>query len=118
MDGFKHHLVAKHIGDALKTSVVALGLVSKGFPPDAISSHSLRAGGAIMAMHLNGISPVAIRKQGHWSSDTFLTYIHEQVSAFSAGLSTSMAPTLAGATLLAQHSSMINEDLPAHAAST
>jgi hypothetical protein len=28
-----------------------------------------------------------IRKQGRWSSDTFLMHIHEQISAFSAGQS-------------------------------
>lgn len=86
-------LVSRNINDAVKTAVVALNLVKRGFPPTAISSHSLRAGGA-MAMHLNGASPVAIRKQGRWSSDTFLMYIHEQISAFSAGLSTMMSKNI------------------------
>lgn len=44
-----------------------------------------------MAMHLNGVNHDKIRKMGRWSSDTFLMYIHEQVSAFSAGLSKKMA---------------------------
>ena len=44
-----------------------------------------------MAMHLNGIDRDKIRKQGRWSSDTFLMYIHEQISAFSAGLSARMS---------------------------
>ena len=44
-----------------------------------------------MAMHLNGIHRDTIRKQGRWSSDTFLMYIHEQISAFSAGLSAKMS---------------------------
>ena len=44
-----------------------------------------------MAMHLNNIDHDKIRKQGRWSSDTFLMYIHEQISAFSYGLSTKMS---------------------------
>ena len=44
-----------------------------------------------MAMHLNHMSRDTIRKMGRWSSDTFLRYIHEQVSALSAGLSAKMA---------------------------
>ena len=43
-----------------------------------------------MAMHLNGCTNLAIQKQGRWSSDTFLMYIHEQISAFSEGVSTRM----------------------------
>ena len=102
--GCKHPIVEGHINEALKTSVVALNLVAKGFPPTAVSSHSLRAGGA-MAMHLNGCSPIQIRKQGRWSSDTFLMCIHEQVAAFSAGISKKMATdiqwrNIAGPTLL------------------
>jgi hypothetical protein len=65
----------------------------KGFPPKAVSSHSLRAGGA-MAMHLNNIDRDKIRKQGRWSSDTFLMYIHEQISTFSAGLSAKMSKSV------------------------
>ena len=44
-----------------------------------------------MAMHLNGVSRDTIRKMGRWSSDTFLMYIHEQISAFSTGVSKKMA---------------------------
>jgi hypothetical protein len=83
-------LQAGDINRILKTAVVAISLDKKGFPPSSISSHSLRAGGA-MAMHLNGIHRDTIRKQGRWSSDTFLMYIHEQISAFSAGLSARMS---------------------------
>ena len=44
-----------------------------------------------MAMHLNNIDRDKIRKQGRWSSDTFLMYIHEQISAFSSGLASKMS---------------------------
>jgi hypothetical protein len=74
----------------IKSAVRSLHLDKKGFPPEAVSSHSLRAGGA-MAMHLNHIDRDTIRKQGRWSSDTFLMYIHEQIAAFSAGLSSKMS---------------------------
>jgi hypothetical protein len=83
-------LQAGDINKLVKASVVVLGLDKKGFPPTAVSSHSLRAGGA-MAMHLNNIDRDKIRKQGRWSSDTFLMYIHEQILAFSHGLSTKMS---------------------------
>ena len=81
------------INKMLKAATVATGLDTKGFPPSSISSHSLRAGGA-MAMHLNGVPRDTIRKQGRWSSDTFLMYIHEQISAFSAGLSSRMSQNI------------------------
>jgi hypothetical protein len=78
------------INKLVKKAVVLLGLDKKGFPPDSVSSHSLSAGGA-MAMHLNNIDRDKIRKQGRWSSDTFLMYIHEQISAFSTGLALKMS---------------------------
>jgi hypothetical protein len=83
-------LQAHDINTIIKTAVRALKLDKKGFPPEAVSSHSLRAGGA-RARHLNNIDHDKIWKQGHWSSDTFLMYIHEQISAFSAGLSAQMS---------------------------
>jgi hypothetical protein len=44
-----------------------------------------------MAMHLNHIDCDTILKMGCWSSDTFLMYIHEQITAFSSGLSNKMS---------------------------
>ena len=41
-------------------------------------------------MHLNEVKHDTIHKMGRWSSDTFLMYIHEQISAFSHGLSKKM----------------------------
>jgi hypothetical protein len=40
-----------------------------------------------MAMHLNNVPHDTIQKAGRWSSDTFLMYIHEQIAAFSKGVS-------------------------------
>ena len=71
---------------AVKQSTGYLGLEQHRLHKSHVGSHSLRAGGA-MAMHLNGISDNTIKKMGRWSSDTFLMYIHEQILAFSKGIS-------------------------------
>ena len=89
-DGSLAHVCASHINAAVKQAVASLGLLSHGFILKEVSSHSLRAGGA-MALKLHGYDRDTIKKMGRWSSDTFLTYIHEQIGAFSAGLSTKMA---------------------------
>jgi hypothetical protein len=84
------HVLASHINTAVKAATKALKLHLCGFSADLVSSHSLRAGGA-MAMKLNGEDRDTIRKQGRWSSDTFLMYIHEQIAAFSSGISKRMS---------------------------
>ena len=89
-DGSQQHVLASDINHAVKLAVAQLGLVTKGFNLNDVSSHSLRAGGA-MALKLHGYDRDTIKKMGRWSSDTFLTYIHEQIGAFSAGISTKMA---------------------------
>ena len=66
------------INNSIKDTVIKLGLQQAGFTRTNVSSHSLRAGGA-MAMKLNGIDPITIKKHGRWSSNTFLQYIHEQI---------------------------------------
>ena len=81
------------INSAIKAAVLRLDMKRHGFQVSQISSHSLRAGGA-MALHLNRVPTHTIRKMGRWSSDTFLDYIHEQIAVFSAGLSTAMGNTI------------------------
>ena len=83
-------ITADHISKAIKLAAGEVGLCRLGYEPDDVSSHSLRAGGA-MAMHLNKIDTITIRKMGRWKSDTFLMYIHEQISAFAAGVSLKMS---------------------------
>jgi hypothetical protein len=77
------------INCALKATVTKLDMKQHGFRVAQISSHSLRAGGA-MALHLYNVPTHTIRKIGRWSSDTFLDYIHEQIAVFYTGLSTAM----------------------------
>jgi hypothetical protein len=103
--GQLRHVLASHINTAVKEAARALNLHLCGFSADLVSSHSLRAGGA-MAMKLNGEDRDTIRKQGRWSSDTFLMYIHEQIAAFSSGISKRMSRhipfiNLKGPTILA-----------------
>jgi hypothetical protein len=83
------HLRPTTITSALRQGVLDLQLHLAGFTIKQISTHSLRAGGA-MALHLNGVQAHLIKKVGRWSSDTFITYIHEQIAAVSANLATVM----------------------------
>ena len=80
------------INTAVRTAAKDIGLFSakNGYNKSDVSSHSLRAGGAL-AMHLARVSIQQIKIQGRWKSNTFENYIHEQISAFSAGLSTKMS---------------------------
>ena len=85
---------SRQITSTLRKAAKALNLARQGIPPELVSSHSLRAGGAT-ALHLNGFDTKTIQILGRWSSDTFLTYIHHQIAAFSTGLSTAMATNIA-----------------------
>jgi len=80
----------RDINTAVKWAALHDGLYDQGYLPARISSHSLRAGGA-MALKLAGEEDSMIKLVGRWSSDTFITYIHSQISALTAGLSAKMA---------------------------
>jgi hypothetical protein len=84
------YIDARQINSTLKEAANVIGLYKLGYTRDDISSHSLHAGGA-MAMYLNGVPTTTIQKQGRWKSNTFLMYIHEQISAFAAGVSIKMS---------------------------
>ena len=84
------YIGAHHINKAVREAAMDIGLDRHGYHKNDVSSHSLHAGGA-MAMHLNGCTTLDIQKQGRWSSNTFLDYIHEQISAFAAGVSEKMS---------------------------
>jgi hypothetical protein len=97
-------ITATDINTTLKTAVKAQGLERFNISPADISSHSLRAGGA-MALHLNQVPDRTIQILGRWSSDTFLIYIHQQIAAFSHNLSTLMS------TNITYHNTHINPTL-------
>jgi hypothetical protein len=44
-----------------------------------------------MALKLTGADDTTIMKMGHWTSLTFLQYIHEQIAHLSADISTQMS---------------------------
>ncbi len=64
--------------------------LSQGYTLDWVLSHSLRAGGA-MAMKLSGTTNNMIMQIGCWTSLTYLTYIHSQIDALSAGAAWKLA---------------------------
>ena len=83
-------VTAAKMNRAIKYTIKMLDLDKKGLLPEHVGNHSLRAGGA-MARHLNKVDHKTIKKMGRWSSDTSLMYIHEQIAAFSSGISTQMS---------------------------
>ena len=80
----------RDIGIAVRWGVTWDNLISKGYTLNRVSSHSLRAGGA-MAMKLSGASGSTIMWVGRWSSLTYLTYIHSQMGALTAGVAWKMS---------------------------
>jgi len=80
----------RDIGIAVRWGATLDNLIPKGYTLNHISSHSLRAGGA-MAMKLSGMSDSTIMRVGRWSSLTYLTYIHSQIGALTAGVAWKMS---------------------------
>ena len=48
-----------------------------------------------MALKLNGVDIVLIKKCGRWTSDTFVAYIHAHIAHLAAGTSTVMVAPIA-----------------------
>ncbi len=88
--GGRSQVSDRDIGIAVRWGATCDCLLTRGYTLNRISSHSLRAGGA-MAMKLSGASDSTIMRVGRWSSLTYLTYIHSQIGALTAGLSKLMA---------------------------
>ena len=74
----------------VRLEVVDLKLTERGLPPGRVGLHSLQAGGAV-ALAVNGKSRNMIKNIGWWSSNTFLMYVHEQISHLTVGVAESMA---------------------------
>ena len=79
----------RDIRTAIKVAATALEYPARGIPIERIDTHSLRGGGA-NALSLAGYSDTQIQKMGRWRGETFKTYIREQLSNFSSGMSHSM----------------------------
>ena len=83
----------KNITNLVKWLAKKTELYKKGYPLKWLGSHSLKAG-RVMELKLNGIDIVMIKKYGRWTSDTFITYIHEQIVHLASGVSTTMAKSI------------------------
>jgi hypothetical protein len=91
--GKRRRILPEQIRAGLRHAAQLDGLEAKGFDLRRIGSHSLRAGGAV-AIKLAGYDEMTIRKMGRWSSNTFLTYIRNQIGNLAAGISSAMATAL------------------------
>ena len=78
------------IVSAVRMASKALKLHERGIDPDMIGAHSLRAGGA-MALKIMGYKDSTIRAFGRWTSDTWLMYIHSQISKLHEGVAQKMS---------------------------
>ena len=88
--GWTAVVLDKDINVAVRWAAWKDGLFEKGYSKSRVSSHSLRSGGA-MALKLNRETDSTIKIMGRWSSNTFITYIHSQIGALTAGLSIKIA---------------------------
>jgi hypothetical protein len=77
---------APAISRIFRRAAIRTKIADKGFAIDRIGTHSLRPSGA-MSLFLNDVDPKLIRKLGRWQSDTWLTYIHNQIAELTQGLS-------------------------------
>ena len=84
------HVVAKDITILIHQAAVNTNLVAQGYDLRRVGTHSLRASG-VMALKLQGVGDLTIKKNGRWTGDTWLTYIHSQIGAINAGLAARMA---------------------------
>lgn len=77
---------------AVKFAAKALDYPSRGIPIERIDTHSLRSGGAC-ALSLAGYRDHEIMKMGRWApnSTSFMEYIQQQLSTFSAGMARNMS---------------------------
>jgi hypothetical protein len=91
--GHTTHVTDRDIGIAVRWGATSDGLLLRGYTIDRVSSHSLRAGGA-MALKLSGASDSTIMRVGRWTSLTYLTYIHTQIGALTAGVAQLMSTAI------------------------
>jgi hypothetical protein len=75
---------------AVRWGAVNDNLLNQGYTLERVSSHSLRAGGA-MALKLAGATTDTIMRMGRWTSNTYMTYIHAQIGALTKGIAWKMS---------------------------
>jgi hypothetical protein len=84
------YVLSKHVSQILQRASFRTTIWVEGFELSRIGPHSIRASGA-MALYLNGVTEQQICILGRWKSKTWLTYIHTQIAAISAGVSRLMS---------------------------
>jgi hypothetical protein len=84
------HVTASNITALVHQAANDTNLVAQGYDLKRVSTHSLRASGA-MALKIQGVADSLIMKIGRWTGLTFLTYIHSQIGALNTGLARRMA---------------------------
>ena len=84
------HVTNDDIVAAVKLAVKQNKAATRGYTPDDVGSHSLRAGRA-MALFQQGVDATTIMKLGRWTSTAFMSYIHEQVDIISKGAAQKMS---------------------------
>ena len=92
-EGMWQSITSADMRMAVRLRVHQLGLQDHGIDPDLVGVHSLQAGGA-MALKLQGVPDTTIKKQGRWTSMTFLQYIHTQIAHLTMDLSTKISTKL------------------------
>ena len=93
IDGSIYRVSGACVLATLRTAARADGLYDRGYSDATVGTHSLRASGAVH-LKLQGFDNVTIKKMGRWTSETFMLYIHTQISCFSKGLSAAMSRAL------------------------
>jgi hypothetical protein len=90
LTGVRYDVTGYDISKGLKMAATLLHYPTKrGIPIDCIDTHSLRSGGA-NALALSGYSDMQIQKMGRWKGATFKEYIREELTCYSAGMSSNM----------------------------
>jgi hypothetical protein len=84
------HVSATQMAGVIRVAALRSMVWLQGYDLSRIGPHSLRASGA-MQLKLNGASDSMIQKMGRWSSNTWLQYLHGQISCLTSGLSARMA---------------------------
>jgi len=75
---------------SIQRAEVTLGLRKNGILLERVGAHSFPACGS-MALTFTGVGRQDIEKMGWWSLETFLIYIHDQITDYSEGWTSKMA---------------------------
>ena len=86
------HVTSEMISYGVKYAAGAMNYPARGIPLARIDTHALQLGGAY-ALSLAGYKAHQIMKMGRWApkSTAFMEYIQQQLSTFSAGMSSRMS---------------------------